>query len=39
MNFLTILKLKLQGCTWKTKDGIRVVCTPWALEAIRSYKK
>lgn len=39
LNFLTLLKLKLQGRTWKTKDGIRVVVTPWALEAIRSYKK
>ena len=38
MNFFTLLKLKLQGRTWKV-DGIRVVVTPWALESIRSYKK
>ena len=38
MKFLTLLKLKLQGLTWK-KDGIRVVVTKQALESIRSYKK
>ncbi len=38
MNFLTLLKLRLQGLTWK-KDGIRVIVTKQALESIRSYQK
>jgi len=38
MNLLTLLKLKLQGLTWK-KQGIRVVVTKQALESIRSYQK
>ena len=38
MNILTLLKLKLQGLTWK-KNDIRVICTKQALESIRSYQK
>jgi hypothetical protein len=35
MSLLTLLNLKLQGRTWKTRDGIRVVVSKQALQVIR----